>query len=349
MLVRQAPFLFLMASALLIASIAGAETEAPSTEAEQSAQTKSEATTMTEYIPDGWTPLELRAFHAMNQGDTAEGERLYREALAQRRNTLGDDHPHTIFTILNLASIVLGNANFDEAEKLHREALNSARRALPEDHPLIFDATNAMGVMLSFQEKHAQAEEHYRTALEGRRRILPKNHHHIQQSLVCLVRALADQDRHAEAEPYARESWDLAMQNYGDDSPYTHMAASELAEILIEAGNRLDEALLLTQHSLDRSRQIFGEHDFRLGMSYAAHARALLAHDRYEEAEEALNRAHTIVLEALGPQDPRTIGIVEHHIDLYRRWHEADPTGGHQKSAAEWRTKLAASRPDPTP
>ncbi len=346
---RRVPFILFMASSLFAAGIAGAETEATSTDAEHSAQTKSEATTMAEYIPDGWNALEQSAFHAMYSGDSAEGERLYRESLAQRRNTLGDDHPHTIFTILNLASIVLGNGDLDEAEKLHREALNSARRNLPEDHPLIFDATNAMGVMLSFQEKHAQAEKHYRTALEGRRRILPKAHHHIQNTLVCLVRALVEQDRHAEAEPYARESWDLAMQNYAEDSPYTFMAMSELAEILIETGKRLDEALLLTQHSLDQSRRLFAEQDFQTGIAYATHARALLAHNRYKEAESALNNAHTIVLNALGPQDRRTTSVIEHYIDLYQRWHKADPAAGHDSTAAEWRTKLEAARTETTP
>ena len=48
---------------------------------------------------------------------------LYREALAGKRATLGDTHPHTLTSINNLGMLLQDQGKLDEAETLLGEAL----------------------------------------------------------------------------------------------------------------------------------------------------------------------------------------------------------------------------------
>jgi hypothetical protein len=63
-----------------------------------------------------------------DQGDLAGAALLYREALAARRATLGDTHPHTLASINNLGSLLKDQGDLAGAAPLLREAL-AARRA----------------------------------------------------------------------------------------------------------------------------------------------------------------------------------------------------------------------------
>ena len=51
--------------------------------------------------------------------------------------------------------------------------------------------------------------------------------------------------------------------------------------------------------------------------------------------------AHEVFIAALGKDHKRTINCTERLADLYDAWHAAEPQGGYDARAAEWRAKAA--------
>jgi tetratricopeptide (TPR) repeat protein len=89
-------------------------------------------------------PVEERATSALinnlanllsDQGKLGDAEPLYREALAGRRRTLGDEHPSTLTSIFNFAGLLWAQGNKAEALVMYRQELEVSRRVLGEDHP----------------------------------------------------------------------------------------------------------------------------------------------------------------------------------------------------------------------
>ena len=59
----------------------------------------------------------------MDQGKFAEAEPYYREALEKRRRVLGEEHPDTLVSINNMATLLEKQGRLDEAELLQRALL----------------------------------------------------------------------------------------------------------------------------------------------------------------------------------------------------------------------------------
>ena len=58
-----------------------------------------------------------------SQGKYEEAERLYRQVLALRDETIGKEHPDTLRTLNNLALVLTDCGNYKEAEHLYRQVL----------------------------------------------------------------------------------------------------------------------------------------------------------------------------------------------------------------------------------
>lgn len=74
--------------------------------------------------------LNQQAAAATDRGDFDEAERLYRKALALRRERLGPEHLDVAWSLASLAWVRQGQGRYGEAEALHREALAIRRTRL---------------------------------------------------------------------------------------------------------------------------------------------------------------------------------------------------------------------------
>ena len=137
-------------------------------------------------------PVEERATSALinnlanllaDQGKLGDAEPLYREALAGKRRTLGDEHPSTLNSIFNFAGLLWKQGKLGDAEPLYREALAGRRRTLGDEHPDTLNSIYNFAGLLWEQGKKAEALEMYRQELEGVRRVLGEDHPYTQQSL----------------------------------------------------------------------------------------------------------------------------------------------------------------------
>jgi hypothetical protein len=60
---------------------------------------------------------------------------------------LGDDHPQTLSSMNNLASIRQALGDLPEARELHEQALAGFRRVLGDDHPTTLNSMNDLAAV----------------------------------------------------------------------------------------------------------------------------------------------------------------------------------------------------------
>ena len=101
-----------------------------------------------------------------------EAEPLLREDLEASRATLGDRHPHTLASIMNLGTLLYEQGKLDEAEPLLREGLEVQRATLGDRHHSTLSSIGHLGSLLHAQGKHDEAlpllVEHCRGTLGDR-------------------------------------------------------------------------------------------------------------------------------------------------------------------------------------
>ena len=93
-----------------------------------------------------------------DQGKLGEAEPLCREALAARKEALGERHPSTLSSMNSLAVLLRKQGKLGEAEPLFREALAAMKEALGERHPDTLTSMNNLAILLRDQGKLGEAE-----------------------------------------------------------------------------------------------------------------------------------------------------------------------------------------------
>jgi tetratricopeptide (TPR) repeat protein len=152
------------------------------------------------------------ALLAQNKGDLAAAEPLFRDALAIRRNVLGNPHPVVADSLNNLGNLIYMRGKYDESEALLREALDMRRKLLPADHPSIAESLHNLGSKLWTRRDFAGAEAHFREALDIWRRTLPPDHLRLAQAIEGVSAVLLPQDA-SQAESMLREALTIREAN----------------------------------------------------------------------------------------------------------------------------------------
>ncbi|KAK5738250.1 hypothetical protein LTR17_006127 [Elasticomyces elasticus] len=70
-----------------------------------------------------------------NEGRWTESEQLYEAAWKARKRMLGEEHPHTLTSMANLASTYNDQGLYDKAEELGEQVVEMYKRVLGEEHP----------------------------------------------------------------------------------------------------------------------------------------------------------------------------------------------------------------------
>ena len=117
-----------------------------------------------------------RSDSGLAQGKYADAERIEREVLGALRRVQGEEHPDTLSSAHNLASMLSQQGKHADAERIHREVLDVTRRVVGEEHPATLSSANNLAVSLSQQGKYADAERIGREVLGVRRQVLGEEH-----------------------------------------------------------------------------------------------------------------------------------------------------------------------------
>jgi hypothetical protein len=82
----------------------------------------------------------------MAEVSTTRPSRLHRQALQSGEKVLGREHPDTLTSMSNLASVLNSQGKYEEAEKMHRRALEMKEVMLGREHPSTLASMTQSGI-----------------------------------------------------------------------------------------------------------------------------------------------------------------------------------------------------------
>jgi tetratricopeptide (TPR) repeat protein len=150
---------------------------------------------------DQVTVLNNLAVVLSYRGDLSAAEALQRQVLAQRRELLGDDHPHTSQARYSLANVLAEQGRGEEAEGLLRRAAAGLAGRLPPGHPAVAYVEVALARQELARGEPAAARQRLDAALGTLRAAHPSGHWRIAAAEAVLGGCLAalGEERRGEA------------------------------------------------------------------------------------------------------------------------------------------------------
>ena len=110
------------------------------------------------------------------KGDYTKAKSLALSSLALIEKALGQEHPDTLESMGNLASVLGSQGKYDAAEAIDRQTLQLREKALGEEHPDTLTSMGNLAWVLCQQDKYDEAEAMDRRALQLRDKALGQEH-----------------------------------------------------------------------------------------------------------------------------------------------------------------------------
>ncbi len=222
------------------------------------------------------------------------------EALGERRQQLGADHPDTLETMYQLGRALGSVGRFAEAEPLLLGTIKGRKRVLGEDHPDTGEALCALGNMYLFQLRETEAEALCRRALEIHLKSLGERDARTVTSMDRLGLALADLGRLAEAEAHLLEALRCGRIVYGPEHPRTLGIRGDLAWVWC-VQERFGTARATLEEILPIQLRLLGNRHQNTLTSQSLLAEALIGLGEYDHAEAVLHSAAAAARAEFGP------------------------------------------------
>jgi tetratricopeptide (TPR) repeat protein len=191
-------------------------------------------------------------------GNYPEAKSLFVAAFDIRRQILGDEDPHTLASMNNLAVVLQSMGELDEARRLTQQALDISRRTLGEEHPDTLTSMNNLAVVLQSMGELDEARQLTQQAFDIRRQILGDEDPDTLASMNNLAVVLESMGEFDEARQLTQQALDISRRTLGDEHPDTLISMSNLASALQDIGE-LDEARQLWEKALPAAIRVWGD------------------------------------------------------------------------------------------
>jgi len=273
----------------------------------------------------------MLSYVMIQQGKSADAEKMLRETIDSEQRGLGPEHPTTLTAKRFLAFALESEGRYDEAEKIQRGVLDGMRRTLGPENTETLLAMNEMANIAQDQGNLPEAERLYREAMETLRRVFgPEN----QVTLLAtsnLANVLRDEGRRAEAEQMLRELLETKRRLLGPEHPQTLTVMHNLANVLTDLG-RKEEAEKLFRQTVEIENRVRGpENPSTLStvrsLAFLLHGEGLNA-----EAEKLQREVLQTGQRVFGPEHPFTLEVMgalaitlasEGKLDAAKKLHSA--------------------------
>jgi tetratricopeptide (TPR) repeat protein len=251
---------------------------------------------------------------------------LLEEALDNRRELYGDDHPETLVALAAVAQLNLSRGRYNVAEGHYRRLLELSRRVRGREHRDTLAAMNGLGNVLRILGRRDEAESLLADALNAQRRLLGTGDTITLATMVNLAVLHVRQGRFDDAEPLFLEALEIRRQRGEDDSPGMFPTITNLAWLCVKQG-RYEEARDWYAEALDGQKRVLGdEHPETLAtMVNLANMYRILGAG--EQAEPLFLEALEVQQRVLDPED-RDIAVTRGTLAtlymLQKRYDEAE-------------------------
>lgn len=255
----------------------------------------------------------------------AEGERLYREAIAIWRSLGVAFEGHLAGSLLNLGVVLSGDGKRAEAAKAYEEALVLHRRSLGARNHRTVSNMNLLAsnyLMLGSPERAAALLQE---ALPIERELYPDD---IQtaRTLEGLSNAMIREGRAKEALPQAEEALTIAIKAAGEDSMDAALAYSNVGEVHRATG-RPERALPLYRKARAIYEGSLGPEHPRVAALLSQEGLILMEDGKLSLAEQSMVMAVKLIRKSC-PECVVELAIAENNLGILRlkqkRYREAD-------------------------
>ncbi|MCP4423802.1 MAG: tetratricopeptide repeat protein, partial [Chloroflexi bacterium] len=166
-------------------------------------------------------------------------QHLY-EALAIRRQQLGQEHPDTAFTYLILGFNLRTLGKFDEALRVMEKSLHICKKIHGPVHPDTARSLNGVGLILYRMNRPVESHTHFQQALSIRLQILGSHHNDTIMSFNNVGISLQELGRYDEAVNHFQQALSGWEDLYGPQHHETAITCHNLGKCLRLMGRNLD-------------------------------------------------------------------------------------------------------------
>jgi tetratricopeptide (TPR) repeat protein len=275
------------------------------------------------FYDDEYSRFSL-VFHHV--GDWNEREKLLVVQVNQRKTKFGSDHPHTLYSMCNLALTYYCQGKWGEAEKLQIEVMNAREAKLGSDHPDTFTSRRELSLTYERQGRWDDSEKLQIEVMNARQAKLGSDHPETLASRRDLAWTYQCQGRWDEAEKLQIEVMNAREAKLGSDHPWTLTSRNDLAWTYQSQG-RWDEAEKLQIEVMNaREAKLGSDHPDTL-TSGKDLAWTYQSQGRWDEAEKLQIEVMNGRQAKLGYDHPDTLTSMGDLAVTYKkqgRWDEAE-------------------------
>ena len=120
--------------------------------------------------------LQSRELRIISDGSLAFNAMGNRRALKGSEKVLGVNHPDTLTSVGNLASVLQHQGKYDEAARMNRRALEGREKVLRVYHPDTLTSVYCLAHLLAARDEHHEALALYHRASSGFVKVLGLDH-----------------------------------------------------------------------------------------------------------------------------------------------------------------------------
>ena len=275
-----------------------------------------------------------------------EAEAAIAEVLEIEKRGLGADHPDTLTSINDLASIYWNQGQWDKAEELEVQVLETRKTKFGADHPGTLTGMANLASTYGNQGRWGEAEELELQVLETRKTKLGADHPDTLTSMGNLASTYRKQGRWSEAEELEVQVLEARKTKLGANHPNTLTSMANLALTYWGQG-RWDKAEELGVQALEaRKTKLGADHPDTL-TSMNNLASTYRDQGRWDKAEELEVKVLKARKTKLGADHPDTLTSMNNLALTYLdqgRWDKAEEL--EVKVLKARKTKLGADHPD---
>ena len=228
------------------------------------------------------------SYHHLGKLDEAEA--LYREAVDISARLDGPEHPDTLTTRMNLASMLQGRGNITEAEPMMAETCALVRKVFGDSHTTTATAAANLGGLYEAKGKLKDALPLLEESLDTRRRAEGESTRGVALAKQRVAQVLSRLGEHARAVAMQENSVAVYAIVSGAEDPQTLTARVILANTLA-AADRKAEAEVIYTDLLSVCPRVLGEDHRTTIISINSYGVLLMRQDRYAEAEPFVRKA----------------------------------------------------------
>ena len=167
---------------------------------------------------------------------------LLQWALAGKEKTLGKEHPDTLTTVHDMASVFDNQGEYDKALKWYQRTLDGEEKTLGKDHPDTLTTVHGMASVFDNQGEYDKALLWYQRALDGKEKTLGKDHPSTLNTVHNMALVFANQGEYDKALLWYQRALDGREKTLGMDHPHTERIVRDLGALRSLAAASLLEA-----------------------------------------------------------------------------------------------------------